>query len=88
MSIAPIRNFSPTTIYTTIDWKRWSKAKIKGEEVATPPAADRGPPVIIDFMAALKASLDEKRPRSPGSKKLAAGSGARSKTAAKRRKSG
>jgi DNA end-binding protein Ku len=61
------------------------QAKIAGKEVARPPRDERGPPVI-DFMSALKASLEEKRPRSPGSKKL--NRSARRKAPAKRRKSG
>jgi DNA end-binding protein Ku len=61
------------------------QAKIAGREIATPPADDRGLPVV-NFMDALKASLEQKRPRSPGSKKL--GTRARAKSPAKRRKSG
>ena len=44
------------------------QAKIAGEEIATPAADEKGPPVI-NIMDALKASLERKRPRTPGSKK-------------------
>ena len=44
------------------------QAKIAGEEIATPAADESGPPVI-NIMDALKASLERKRPRTPGSKK-------------------
>jgi DNA end-binding protein Ku len=59
------------------------EAKVEGKEIVTPPAEVSGPPTI-NIMDALKASLEAKRPRSPGSKKLTA----RAKPAAKRRKSG
>jgi len=64
------------------------EAKIAGEEIATPPAEDRGPPVI-NLMDALKASLEKKKPRRPGSGgKVTAANRARAKSPAKRRKSG
>ena len=64
------------------------EAKIAGEEIATPPAEDRGPPVI-NLMDALKASLEKKKPRRPGSGgKVTAANRARVKSPAKRRKSG
>jgi DNA end-binding protein Ku len=44
------------------------QAKIAGEEIATPAADVSGPPVI-NIMDALKASLERKKPRTPGSKK-------------------
>ena len=63
-------------------------AKIKGEEVATVHDDDERPPVF-DFMAALKASVEDKRPRAPGSKKLYGSTrAAKRPTATKRRKSG
>jgi DNA end-binding protein Ku len=61
------------------------QAKVAGQEIATPPSDERRLPAL-NFMEALKASLAKKKPRSPGSKKL--GSRARSKTPAKRRKTG
>ena len=61
------------------------KAKIEGKEIASPTAEEKGPPTI-NIMDALKASLEGKRPRSPGSKKL--GSRVRPKSPAKRKKSG
>jgi DNA end-binding protein Ku len=61
------------------------QAKIAGKEIARPPADSAGPPVI-NIMDALKASLERKAPRTPGSKKL--GTRTRSKAPAKRRKSG
>jgi DNA end-binding protein Ku len=61
------------------------RAKIAGKEVAAAPN-DEGKPPALNFMEALKASLENKRPRSPGSKKL--GTRARPKTPVKRRKSG
>lgn len=63
------------------------QAKIKGEDVATVPDDDERP-AVFDFMAALKASVKEKRPRSPGSKKLYGETKSRRATPAKRRKSG
>jgi DNA end-binding protein Ku len=62
------------------------QAKIEGKEIAKPPAERAGPPVI-NIMDALKASLEAKRPRSPGSSK-AHGARDRVKTPVKRRKSG
>jgi DNA end-binding protein Ku len=44
------------------------QAKIAGEEIATPAAEESGLPVI-NIMDALKASLERKRPRTPGVKK-------------------
>jgi DNA end-binding protein Ku len=61
------------------------EAKIAGEEIATPPAESQGPPVV-NFLDALKASLEKKKPRTPGSKKPL--SPRRPRAAAKRRKSG
>jgi Ku protein len=59
------------------------EAKIAGKEIAAP-SADDGQPPAIDFMEALKASLARKTPRRPAK----AGTRARSKTPAKRRKTG
>ncbi len=61
------------------------QAKIAGKDVATVKGDDVGPPAI-NFMEALKASLEAKKPRSPGSKKL--GTRMRPKSPGKRRKSG
>ena len=61
------------------------QAKIAGRNVAKSKADDRGPPVV-NFMDALKASLAQKKPRSPGSKNL--GTRAKPKTPPKRKKSG
>jgi DNA end-binding protein Ku len=61
------------------------QAKIEGREIATVAAKDAGPPTI-NIMDALKASLERKRPRSPGSKKLEARH--RAKAPAKRKKTG
>jgi DNA end-binding protein Ku len=61
------------------------QAKIEGREIATTPSEERGPPTI-NIMDALKASLERKKPRSPGSKKL--GTRHRAKTPTKRKKSG
>jgi DNA end-binding protein Ku len=63
------------------------QAKIAGKEIATPPDESVGPP-IINIMDALKASLDKKRPRRPGSGKVTRATRARAKAPAKRRKSG
>ena len=64
------------------------QAKIAGEEIATPAADESGPPVI-NIMDALKASLERKKPRTPGSgSKVTAATRARRKTSAKRRKTG
>jgi DNA end-binding protein Ku len=63
------------------------QAKIKGEDVATVPDDDERP-AVFDFMAALKASVKEQRPRSPGSKKLYGSALARRSASNKRRKSG
>ncbi len=62
------------------------QAKIAGEEIASPPDESIGPP-IINIMDALKASLEKKRPRRPGSGKVTPTTRVRAKTA-KRRKSG
>lgn len=62
------------------------QAKIKGEDVATVPDDDERP-AVFDFMAALKASLKEKKPRTPGSKPLYRTSRTR-KATTRRRKSG
>src|SRR3954469_20317988 len=61
------------------------EAKMAGKEIATPPE-DGGKLPALDFMEALKASLARKAPRSPGSSKP--GTRVRSKTSAKRRKTG
>jgi DNA end-binding protein Ku len=61
------------------------QATIAGKDIATVRNEDSGPPVI-NIMDALKASLEAKRPRSPGSKKL--GTRVRPKQPGKRRKSG
>jgi DNA end-binding protein Ku len=63
------------------------QAKIAGEEIASPPSEERGPPVI-DFMGALKASLERKRPRSPAAKKPDRAKRSTRSAAARRRKSG
>ena len=63
------------------------QAKIAGKEIATPPDESVGPPVI-NIMDALKASLEKKRPRRPGSGKVTPSTRARAKAPAKRRKSG
>ncbi len=61
------------------------QAKIAGKDIATVKNDDSAPPAI-NFMDALKASLEAKRPRSPGSKKL--GKRIQPSRPAKRRKSG
>jgi DNA end-binding protein Ku len=61
------------------------QAKIKGKDIARVRDEESRPPAI-NFMEALKASLEAKRPRSPGSKKL--GTRVRPKQPSKRRKSG
>jgi DNA end-binding protein Ku len=61
------------------------QAKIEGKEIATVASKESGPPTI-NIMDALKASLESKRPRSPGSKKL--GTRHRAKAPAKRKKTG
>jgi DNA end-binding protein Ku len=64
------------------------QAKIAGGEIATP-AADVSSPPVINIMDALKASLERKMPRRPGSgSKVTAATRARKKTSAKRRKTG
>jgi DNA end-binding protein Ku len=63
------------------------QAKISGKEVASAPSEEGGPPVI-NIMDALKASLERKKPRRPGSGKVTASTRTRAKTPAKRRKSG
>jgi DNA end-binding protein Ku len=63
------------------------QAKIAGEEIATPPSEDRGPPTI-NIIDALKASLEKKRPRRPGSGKVTQATRVRPKSPTKRRKSG
>jgi DNA end-binding protein Ku len=61
------------------------QAKVAGKEIATSPEDEVRLPAL-NFMDALKASLEKKKPRSPGSKKL--GPRVRPKAPAKRRKSG
>jgi DNA end-binding protein Ku len=65
--------------------KKLVDAKIAGEEVASPPTEEHRAPVI-DFMAAMKESLNQQK-RASG-KKLAISSRTRSRAPAKRRKSG
>jgi DNA end-binding protein Ku len=66
--------------------KKLVDAKIAGEEVASPPTEEHRTPVI-DFMAAMKESLNQRKRASAG-KKLAISSRTRSRAPAKRRKSG
>jgi DNA end-binding protein Ku len=61
------------------------QAKVAGKEIATSPDDEARLPAL-NFMEALKASLDKKKPRGPGSKKLV--TRFKPKTPAKRRKSG
>jgi DNA end-binding protein Ku len=66
--------------------KELVEAKIAGKEIASPPAEEHRAPVI-DFMAALKGSLEQKK-KSVTGKKMAASSRTRGRTTVKRRKSG
>jgi DNA end-binding protein Ku len=59
------------------------EAKIAGKKIARPPEESQGPPVV-NIMDALKASLERKAPRRPGSKPL----GTRIRKPAAKRKSG
>ena len=61
------------------------QAKVSGKEIATSPDDEAKLPAL-NVTEALKASLERKKPRGPGSKKL--GTRARPKTPAKRRKTG
>jgi DNA end-binding protein Ku len=64
------------------------QAKIAGEEIAISSSEESGPPVI-NIMDALKASLERRKPRSPGSgPKVTAATRIRKKAPSKRRKTG
>ena len=45
------------------------QAKIAGEEIATPAAEDRGSAPVINIIESLKASLERRKPRTPGDRK-------------------